>query len=220
MRYFNRDGRVELYESTVNLALVLRIAERLRRIGYGVLLTRDADYALNAERVDVNNSGDVDYVDEVQARVDLVNDESADLLLSIHQNGFYQSDGTQDRKTGGTVTFYCADRPFGGDSYRFASLVQEEVVQALASIGYSTRDRGIMDDIVLKEEGEPGDHLIILGPKTERIVRPCAVPGVLSETLFLTADQEATLLRQDHVLDALADAYVAAIDGYFSDADS
>ena len=207
---------MDLHESSVNLTLAVRIAERLRRIGYVVLLIRDGDYQLNAERVDVNGSGEVDYVDEVQARVDLINERSADLLLSIHQNGFYLADGSQDRETGGTVTFYCADRPFSADSYRFASLVQEKIVTALASVGYGTRDRGVMDDIVLKEEGEPGDHLILLGPKAERIVRPCTVPGVLSETLFLTSDQEAALLQQDHVLDALADAYVEAIEAYFA----
>jgi len=216
VRHFNENGHMDLYESEVNLALALRVAHRLRRIGYRVLLTRDGDYALNAEGLDVNGDGEVNYIDEAQARVDLINENHADLLLSIHQNGFYLPDGSQDRETGGTVTFYCADRPFSADSFRFASLVQEEIVTTLTSLGYDVQDRGVMDDIVLKEEGEPGEHLILLGPKGKRIVRPCMVPGVLSETLFITCDREAALLQQDLVLDALANAYVTAVEAYFA----
>ena len=215
VRHFESDGHMDLYESKVNLTFALRVAERLRQAGYRVLLTRDGDYAVNAEKIDVNRSGQVDYVDEAQARVDLMNDRSADLLLSIHQNGFYRPDGSQDRETGGTVTFYCANRSFSADSLRFATLVQEKVVTALVSLGYDTRDRGVMDDIVLKKEGEPGDHLILLGPRGKRIVRPSEMPGVLSETLFLTCDREAALLQQELVLETLAGAYAEAIQAYF-----
>jgi len=216
-RHFDETGHMDFCESEVNLALALRIHKLLLARGYRVLLTRDGDYLLNRKRQDINGDGHVDHVDEAQARVDLINAAKADLLLSIHQNAFYHPDGRPAEKVGGTVTFYCADRPFSDKSLRFAKLVQREVVAAFHDLGYAVRDRGVEDDLVLQTPGEPGSHLILLGPKTERIVRPCQVPGALSETLFLSNPQEARLARDPKALDRLALAYVKAICAYFEE---
>lgn len=146
------------------------------------------------------------------ARTDLVNKAGADLLLSIHQNAYYGDDA---ENVGGTQTLYCAERPFGEDSHRFACLVHEKLLVALRKVGYESRDRGVMCDADLKVPGAKGAHLILLGPRTERISIPSQMPGVLSETLFVTNDVEAELLRRADVQDALAGAYAEAIDAYF-----
>ena len=209
------EGRLEFTESEVNLGLVLRIARVLRKRGYRVLLTRDGDYMLNEKGRDVNGDEEVNHVDEAQARVDLINAEKADLLLSIHQNAFYWDNGEPAQDVGGVVTFYCADRPFSDKNLRFAELLQEAVVQAFHEVGHEVHDRGVMEDLVLQEPGEPGSYLILLGPKTERIVRPCQVPGVLSEPLFITHQREAELARDEAFLDRLAAAYGGAVQRYF-----
>jgi hypothetical protein len=98
---------------------------------------------------------------------------------------------------------------------RFAELVQEAVVEAFHDEGHDIHDRGVMEDLVLQEPGEPGSYLILLGPKTERIVRPCQVPGVLSEPLFITHQREAQLARDEMFLDQLAAAYADAVQRYF-----
>ncbi len=214
--HFDAEGHVDFTESEINLALARRLCDALVSRGYRVLLTREGDHSVNKDREDVNGDGRVDYLDELQARVDMINAAQADLLLSIHQNAFYLSDGQPAQDVGGTVTFYSAERPFCDHSLRFAELAQATIVQTLRGLGYNARDRGVQPDLVLVTPQEPGSHLVLLGPKSDRIVRPCQVPGILSETLFLTNDREARLLRDPAVLDALATAYADAIDAYFA----
>ncbi|MFO7917940.1 MAG: N-acetylmuramoyl-L-alanine amidase [Anaerolineae bacterium] len=210
------EGRLDFTESEVNLDIALRIGEVLRGRGYQVLLIRDGDYLLNAEEQDVNGDGKVSPLDESQARVDLINAAGADLLLAIHQNAFALANGQPVQDVGGAVTFYCADRSFSDENLRFAELVQEAVVQAFHDVGYEIRDRGVMEDLVLEELGKPGSYLVLLGPETERIVRPCQVPGALSEPLFITHRREAELARDEAFLDHLATAYADAVCRYFA----
>ncbi|OGO04932.1 MAG: hypothetical protein A2Y73_06825 [Chloroflexi bacterium RBG_13_56_8] len=214
--HLDAEGRLDFCESEVNLALALRIRDDLLTRGFRVLLTRDGDYLLNEDRVDVNGNGWVDYVDEAQARVDLINASGAELLLSIHQNAFYWEDGESAPDVGGVVTLYNDERPFSGDSLRFARLVQESLVAAFRSLGHDVHDREIELDSELETPDLPGSRIILLGPKSERIVRPCQVPGVLSETLFLTHSREAELARDPQALDRLAVAYADAVETYFT----
>jgi len=214
-RHFGPDGQMDLTESDINLSIALDLRDTLLSRGFRVLLTRDDDYGLNAEGLDVNDNGEIDHVDEAQARVDLINASEADLLLSIHQNAFFDETGEPATDVGGTVTFYCADRPFSDDSLMFAHLVQEELVAAFRTLGHDVRDRGVEIDLVLYVPGEPGSYLILLGPKTDRIARPCRVPGALSETLFLTHEGEAALAADPQALQAIAKAYADAITRYF-----
>lgn len=207
---------MDLYESQVNLELALRLRALLQERGYGVIMTRDDDFMLNPKRKDLNEDGIVDHADELQMRVDLINQAGADLLLSIHQNAFYWEDGEPAEEVGGTVTFYCADRDFGDENERLALLVQQHIVSAFRELGYDVNDRGIEPDKVLEVPGEPGKFLIVLGPHTDRIARPSEMPGVLSETLFITNREEAKLARQPEVLDRLAVAYAEAIEAFFA----
>ena len=216
-RHFDQDGHMDYSESEVNLALAVRTRDLLLERGYRVLLTREGDNLVNRRRLDINGDGQIDHVDESQARVDMINAAGPDLLLSIHQNAFYGSQGEPAEDVGGTVTFYCADRAFSDRNLRFAQLVQDAVVEAFRDAGHDVRDRGVEQDLVLKTPDEPGSYLILLGPKTERIVRPCQVPGALSETMFLTHRGEGELARDPAMLDRLALAYTKAICGYFEE---
>ena len=206
---------MDLTESEVNLNLGRHVGRVLQERGYRTLLTRDGDYRLNGEWADVNEDGTTDHVDEVQARVDAINAAKVDLVLSIHQNAFYHQSGEAGVELGGTITFYCADRPFADQSLLFAQLTQQALVAAFRELGYEIRDRGVEDDAVLSVPGEPGDHLILLGPEADRIVRPSEAPGILSETLFLTNDREAKLAADPRALNRLAEAYADAVDSYF-----
>jgi N-acetylmuramoyl-L-alanine amidase len=208
-------GRVVVTEADVNLALALRLAPLLEARGYRVLLTRDGNYSLNEEGLDINGDGRVDPRDDLQARIDLVNDAGVDLFLSIHQNAYYRQGGRAAPNVGGTVTFYCAHRPFSADSLRFANEVQQALVNAFNELGHNVHDRGAQEDLVLVTPNEPGTHLVLLGPQTERIARPSEMPAVLSEALFLTHTQEARLAQNPAVLDRLALAYADAVDAYF-----
>jgi len=206
-------GRLLVTESELNLAIALLLRDELEARGIRVLLTRTGDYALNADEVDVNADGVVDYRDELQARVDLVNEQGAELLLSIHQNAYERSPGVPARDVGGTITYYCAARPFAEENLRFARTVHRAVVDALAEVGYKTQDRGVRSDEELSASN-PAEHLILLGPESPRIARPSQMVGVLSEALFVSHDEEVRLLMNPDVQARLARAYADAIVEY------
>jgi len=215
-RHFDDEGHMDFCESEVNLDIALRLRELLLEQGFEVVMTRDDDYALNPRGEDLSGDGVVDHVDELQARLDLVNEAEADLLLSIHQNAFYWGTGEPAEDVGGTITFYCADRTFGEENLLLANLVHQEVLAAFSDLAYDINDRGVEDDKELDVPGGEGKYLILLGPKTDRSVRPSQMPGVLSEALFITHVEEAALAREPAALDRLAEAYTRAIVAYAS----
>ena len=213
-RHFNARGEMDYHESTVNLDLALLVRDALLRRGFRVLLVRDGDYMLNDFEEDTNGDGVIDTADDLQTRIDLINAEDADLLLSIHQNAFYFASGADSSDVGGVVTYYCADRPFSEESLRLARLVQAALVTAFRDdLGHDIEDRGIEVDVAL------GAHLILLGPESGRTARPSEMPGVLSEAMFITHWREGVLARDPHALQVLAGAYADAVEQYFAGAE-
>jgi N-acetylmuramoyl-L-alanine amidase len=219
-RHFDDQGRMVYSESTVNLELGLLVRDALVARGYRVLLTRDRDRTVNEDEVDVNGDGEFEFtLDEMQARVDLINAGGADLVLSIHNNAYQDASGNTVADLGGIQTYYCADRTFGEDNLRFALLIHERLIAAMHDYGYDIQDRGVLDDAVLEASDSPGKHLILLGPKYERIVRPSEMPGALSEPLFITHTLEGDLARDPALLAALAVAYADAVEAYVGGVD-
>ncbi len=216
-RHFNRAGEMDLHESTITLQLALRIGAKLQALGYRVFYTRDGDYDPNLYERDVTGDGEIDLRDVVQTRTDLINESGADILLSVHLNAWECDDEELWRATGGTETYYCPDRPFGDRNLRLATLVHQNVLAALRSVGHEPSDRGVLIDHAPAYPGDPGHHLMILGPKDEIIVRPSNMPGVLSEPIFITCDAEAYLIVREDAQEALAQAYVDAIVQYFKE---
>jgi N-acetylmuramoyl-L-alanine amidase len=215
-RRFNDEGRMVAYESQINLELGLLLRDELERRGFRVVMTRDGDYAVNADDEDIDGNGELDYtVDESQKRVDIANEAGADLLLSLHLNGFEYPDGRRAPDVGGSQTFYCADRRFGDDNHRFAVLVHRAMLAAFADLGYDIHDRGVTDDYYLVTPDSTGQHIIVLGPESERIVRPSQMPGALSEPLYITHAVEGDLAQDPAVLARLAAGYADAIEAFF-----
>jgi N-acetylmuramoyl-L-alanine amidase len=215
----NERGRIDVTESAVNLAIALELEDVLLERGYRVFMLREGDYELNVEQRDENEDGVVNYMDELQARVDAINDAGADLLLSIHHNAFYWADGSPGLDVGGTMTLYCADRPFHAESLRFGQLVQAELVAAFQELGHDVHDRGVRPDSSLRTDANADIYLILLGPETERIARSSQMPGILSEPLFLTHHIELALAKDEAVQRRLALAYADAIDAYYASSD-
>jgi N-acetylmuramoyl-L-alanine amidase len=75
-------GPTGLYEGDANLAIALPLAEKLRSRGAEVILTRTGREGL----VSSTNSAE-----ELRARVQLAVDRNADLLVSVHNNAFGES---------------------------------------------------------------------------------------------------------------------------------
>ena len=71
----------------------------MQQRGYKVIMTRETDTAVNVDGKDVNGDGRTaahdppgsdhnETLDELQARINICNAANADLLVSMHINGY------------------------------------------------------------------------------------------------------------------------------------
>ena len=105
----------DIYESDINLNIVLKLRDELVKQGVNVILTRDGDYDLSSPNVDRRKKSDFDN------RIRLINSSGADMYISIHMNYL------ADSKYYGAQTFYT------GSNERLAKIVQESLRKDLNS---------------------------------------------------------------------------------------
>ncbi|GMA97338.1 N-acetylmuramoyl-L-alanine amidase [Pelosinus sp. IPA-1] len=142
-------GPNHVAEKNVTLAIARDLGKLLSDGGAKVILTRTSDK-------DVANEGTSD-IDELQARVAIANQASADLFVSIHADA-------SDEPVSGTATY------FYGNSDTFASLVQDSMVSQL-----KLSDRGYQpnDFYVLKNTTMPAiltEVAFISNPQEEKLL--------------------------------------------------
>lgn len=104
-----------IYESDINLAIVLKLRDELIKQGVDVILTRDGDYDLSSPNVDRRKKSDFDN------RIKLINSSDADMYISIHMNYL-----TQPEYYGGQV-FYT------DGNEKLANVMQQSFVDNLKS---------------------------------------------------------------------------------------
>jgi len=185
------NGRVDLTEKDVNLAIALKLADMLRQQGYTVRMDRTADTTPVP-----NGSAAAD----LQARVDQANKAGADLFISIHNNS------STNPAARGTDVYYCSDRPFSADSHRLATLVDQALASNLQKAGYSAPNYGVKDDASM-------GHFAVLAPAN--LDRPTKMPAILGESLYMSNDQDAAHLRDPSIQAAIARGYFEGIQAYF-----
>ncbi|PGU12379.1 N-acetylmuramoyl-L-alanine amidase [Bacillus cereus] len=130
-------------EKDLNLKVAQNIKKELEeRTDAKVILTREKDSSLLPE---------TKQKEELQARVKVAQDHSADLYISIHHDAF------EDKNVKGITTHYGANKR---NDKKLAKSVQE----AIFNQNINTRDRGIRrsDFLVLRETSAPA-ILIELG---------------------------------------------------------
>lgn len=209
-------GTIE--EKSAALAVALDLLAILRAEGYAVVLSRTADTSVIALTPSDLDHGaltlDANHRD-LLARVACANASGAGLLLSIHFNAF------GDPSVGGTETFYNAARPFVLANARFATLVQGDVLAALAAGGWSTEDRGTATDAsddapALSAQSASYPYLLELGPADPGwLDEPSEMPGALCEPLFLSNPSEASIAAVSDGQEAIARGFAQAIAEYF-----
>ena len=186
-------GGVTLEEKDLTLRVSLALRDRLRALGYTVVLTRTRDSSLIAVTSSDTSNG---YLTsqfahrEMLARIACANASGAKALLSVHFNGFY------DPTVGGAETYFDAARSFSGDSERLAALVQGRLVTAFHDHGWSVPDRGVLTDdgagTAYSTEAQDYGHLMLLGPSLPGWNdAPTAMPAALTEPLFTSRPTEA-----------------------------
>ncbi|HMM21868.1 MAG TPA: N-acetylmuramoyl-L-alanine amidase [Selenomonadales bacterium] len=116
------DGAVAngVREADVNLAVGLKLRDRLAAAGAAVVMTRTADRS-------VASPGSA-LPAELQARVDLSRAADADIFISIHANSHFKPE------TAGVITFYPPERPT-----ELARAIQEGLVGQTGAVDKKIR---------------------------------------------------------------------------------
>ncbi len=225
----------EMREADINLAMAYMLKDRLVAQGFTVVMTRDSAAAVNTFNQDVNGdgktiqfyqSGDQQGLpiqssmqdgqrDELQARIDVCNKAKADLMISLHINGY------GDSSARGYEVWYTKERPFGDKSEAFANYVYRELKKGYDSVGFQTDARGVRPDDQADADLHgygTEKHYIMIGPEIPGPVgqiTPSAMPGVIAEPVFLSNDDDAAFLAEPKNQAVIVDAYERAILQYF-----
>jgi N-acetylmuramoyl-L-alanine amidase len=209
-----------VYEKDLTLATAQRLMAILRADGYRVVLSRTYDGSVaRLAAADTPNgvfSVDGDHKD-LLARIACANSVHADLLVSLHFNGF------DDPAVGGVETFYDDARPFSAQNLALAQSVQDGLLARFKAADLVIPDRGIApdssdDEPTLSAAAAAYPHLLLLGPaQPGYLERPSTMPGVLVEPLFLTDPAEADVAASAAGQDAIARGIAQGISAYEQD---
>jgi N-acetylmuramoyl-L-alanine amidase len=191
-------------EKDLTLAVAVRLEELLGEAGYQTVLVRTGDFTLTPWYYRDYRSS---MIAETQARVHVANEAAADVLLSIHFNGW------ADASQRGTEAYCNPDRSFGEESCQLAWFVQQALVSGIRGAGYDVSDRGIKNDGMVNGDPE-NQHSFLLG--TNDGFSPSLMPGTISEVLFLSNPEDLAFLRRADAIDIIAQAYVDGLGQYFA----
>jgi N-acetylmuramoyl-L-alanine amidase len=224
---FFDDGTAGLEEAVLVMQQAWDLEARLKNRGYDVVMTRDTDIDVNADGKDVNKDGRTaahdpprsdrnKTLDEIQARINTCNAADADLLVSIHINGY------STEKPRGYETWFTRERPFGDRSAEFATLAYAHLKEQFAKIGYvlpPEEERGVLPDSTadVQREHPVFKHFVITGPAIPGVITPSAMPGAIVESLFVSNPGDAAVLTSPDGENAIVTAYENAIVEYFED---
>lgn len=224
---FFTDGVPWMEESVLALEHAWDLEARLQQRGFEVVMTRETDAAVNLRGADVNGDGRTaahdapgtdrnKNLDELQARINICNEASADLLVSMHVNGY--SNGSPR----GYETWFTRERAFGDRNAVFATLAYAHLKEQLSYIGYllpAEDERGVLPDTTADVQKEQSlfQHFIMTGPEVPGVVEPSQMPGAIVEALFVSNDGDAAVLSSAEGRNAIVTAYEYAIVDYFAD---
>lgn len=212
------------HESEVTLSMSFFLRDELESRGIAVVMTRETGGAVNWRNEDINGDGRVlqntpqglidGNRDELQARINICNEAGADIMVSIHLNGY------DDQSVGGYEVYYNSQREFADQNRDLAAFLHREMVVSFDDLGYETNNRGYTDDINLSadmHEFGSEQFLIMIGPGGQRpdyTIVPTAMPGVIIETLFVTNTNDANFILNPANQKRLAVGWADGIENY------
>jgi N-acetylmuramoyl-L-alanine amidase len=218
----------QIEESHVNLPIELDAMALLRNEGFRVVVSRTEDTT-----VVKLGAGDTDGQlltlqgshDDVAARDVCANKAGADLLVGIYM------DAGGSSQNAGSLTTYDASRSFSAANLKFATLLQNDVLDAMNNEGWSIPNDGVVSDATEGSAvGDPADgglaaesanynHLLLLGPASPGFFStPSEMPGAVIEPLFLTDPFEGSIADSSADQQVVAKGIAKAIAQYFAPA--
>jgi N-acetylmuramoyl-L-alanine amidase len=207
-----------VYEANETLPVELDTMALLRARGFAVVVSRTGNETVSRPQFDDLDQGlftAQGVHDDVAARDACANASKANVLVGIYFDAGYSS------YNAGCVTAYDSVRPFSTQNLKLATLVQNDVLNAMNAQGWGIPNLGVADDSQLG--GPPLDdaaaqygHLLLLGPGFPGwFPEPSGMPGALIEPLFITDPFEASIAESTPGQQIIAGGLAAAIEQYF-----
>lgn len=209
-------------EAELNLGMSYMLKAELEEMGYFVVMTRPGGAAVNLFDQDVNGDGETRLDaenpeqagarDEFQARINICNEAAADIIVSVHVDGF------TDPTARGFSVIYTAEREFGEQNAVLANLVFRRITTASVGTDVENTGRSARPDTEIDSTSQEGasNHLIIIGPEVPYAsITPTDMPGVVIEAGFLSNDLDAIFIVQPANQRLWAEAYALGIQDYF-----
>lgn len=172
-------------EKEVVLSVGLELRRLLEQAGAEVVMTRETD-----EDVSRHTPGDPAsrYQRDMNSRVKLINESSADLFVSLHINHIY------DPTVRGAIVFYRNSRP---ENKRLAEAIQNNLNPVVAVDPRPGQ--------LIHQQTKEGSYLVL---------NSAEIPGVLVEMAFMSSPADRELLKQDRYRKKLAQAILIGIAEY------
>ena len=161
-------GINEVLEKDINLKISKQVEKELKNKGYQVVMTREKDQMLAGE-----TSGN-SKIQDMKARVDLINEKAPGLAVSIHQNSYHE-----EEIHGAQVFYYKKSE----ESKRIAQIMQGVLSEKLGTT------RQIKSDV---------NYYILLHSKLPTIISECGFLSNPEEEQRLCTEE-----YQEKVADAL-----------------
>lgn len=172
-----------LLEKDINLSIALKLRDMLTISGYKVIMTRDSDVSVYDSTADTTREK---KVSDLKNRAEMINSSQNNILVSIHQNKFEQS------QYFGTQMFYSKNDPK-------SAVLAEELRKSVT--GMLQPDN--------KRELKQADSNIYILDKAQ-------VPAVIVECGFLSNEEEAKKLADSDYQQKMAFSVYSGIIGYMN----
>jgi N-acetylmuramoyl-L-alanine amidase len=210
-----------IYEEDETLPVELDTAKLLEAKGFTVVVSRTDNQLVGRPQ-----SGDIsdgiltiqgDH-DDVATRDVCANDARANVLLGI----YFDAGGSPDNA--GCVTGYDTDRPFSAQNLQLATLVQNDVLNAMNAQGWGIPSLGVTNDTqlggpALSTAAADYSHLLLIGPGVPGwFSTPSEMPGALIEPLFITDPFEGSIAASTSGQQVIAGGLAQAVEQYFAPA--
>ncbi len=210
-------------EAEINLGMSYMLKAELESMGYFVVLTRPGGAAVNMFDEDINGDGETRLDaetpaqagtrDEIQARINICNEAGADIMVSLHIDGF------DDPTARGFQVIYTAEREFGEQNALLATLISRQMTAASVGTDMENTDRGARPDTdmdIVRYEFGTSQHYLITGPAVPEInITPSEMPGAIIEGAFLSNDLDAIWIVQPNNQRLWVQTYALGIQDYF-----
>lgn len=168
-------------ESTLNIKIAKLIEKALSKKGYSVIMTRNDENTITQENGNISSKKKSD----MKKRLEIINNNEADMFVSIHMNKF------SDSRYRGAQVIYSGNFE---ESSLLAELIQKELH-------------------ALPDNKSKRSHL--KAPNTIFLMRNAQIPAVIVECGFLSNFEEEALLNSPKYQSSLAKAIIKGIENYY-----